>query len=137
MLDEFKKLTARQYETAIRTLTSCIVGCPEANWNAFVARCPFSQAELHACNMRHIQHHAAQLTLRLRLDGMEQVLWPNHCIQELRGAALHSDFEIGSVQRVFQKGTDRRIDSYSGFFDNRHRQMTRPLGVSKTDERAQ
>ncbi len=44
------------------------------------ARCgfdwlPFSRAELHVYNIRHIQHHAAQLLLRLRLIAVPDVPW--------------------------------------------------------------
>lgn len=35
----------------------------------------FRRAELHVYNLRHIQHHAAQLSLRLRLDGTGDVPW--------------------------------------------------------------
>jgi hypothetical protein len=35
----------------------------------------FSRAELHVYNIRHIQHHAAQLILRLRLDTDVDVPW--------------------------------------------------------------
>lgn len=35
----------------------------------------FSRAELHLYNIRHIQHHTAQLSLRLRLDTNEGVEW--------------------------------------------------------------
>ena len=34
-----------------------------------------SRAELHVYNIRHIQHHAAQLSLRLRLDTGDGVAW--------------------------------------------------------------
>lgn len=34
-----------------------------------------SRAELHIYNIRHIQHHAGQLSLRLRLDTGEGVDW--------------------------------------------------------------
>jgi len=34
-----------------------------------------TRAELHVYNLRHIQHHAAQLSLRLRLDAREAVPW--------------------------------------------------------------
>ncbi len=39
------------------------------------ARRDFSRAELHVVNIRHIQHHAAQLSLRLRLDHQEHIPW--------------------------------------------------------------
>ena len=35
----------------------------------------FSRAELHVYNIRHIQHHAAQLSLRLRLDFGHDMRW--------------------------------------------------------------
>lgn len=35
----------------------------------------FSRAELHVYNIRHIQHHAAQLILRLRLDSEVDIPW--------------------------------------------------------------
>jgi len=34
-----------------------------------------SRAELHVYNIRHIQHHAAQLSLRLRLDAKLEIPW--------------------------------------------------------------
>lgn len=39
------------------------------------ARKSFSRAELHVYNIRHIQHHAAQLSLRLRLDAGVDIPW--------------------------------------------------------------
>ncbi len=38
-------------------------------------RKPFTRAELHVYNIRHIQHHAAQLSMRLRLDSQIDVPW--------------------------------------------------------------
>ncbi len=37
-----------------------------------------SRAELHVYNIRHIQHHAAQLSLRLRLDTKVDIPWVGH-----------------------------------------------------------
>lgn len=34
-----------------------------------------SAAEVHVYNIRHIQHHAAQLSLRLRLDSQAAIPW--------------------------------------------------------------
>ena len=41
-----------------------------------------SRAELHVYNIRHIQHHAAQLSLRLRLDAGVDVPWVGHTWNE-------------------------------------------------------
>jgi hypothetical protein len=35
----------------------------------------FTRAELHVYNIRHIQHHAAQLSLRLRIDFHAAIPW--------------------------------------------------------------
>ena len=58
------------------------------------------------------------------LDGLSQVLWPVHCVQDTQGAAFVPSLDTSRVARVFQKGTDPQIDSYSGFFDNGHRKST-------------
>jgi hypothetical protein len=39
------------------------------------ARKPFSRAELHVSNIRHVQHHSAQLSMRLRLDFQIDIPW--------------------------------------------------------------
>jgi hypothetical protein len=39
------------------------------------ARKAFSRAELYVLNIRHIQHHTAQLSLRLRLATHESIPW--------------------------------------------------------------
>jgi nicotinamidase/pyrazinamidase len=58
------------------------------------------------------------------LAGLPQVLWPPHCVEGTRGAELHADLPRARIAAVFPKGTDRAIDSYSGFFDNGHRKAT-------------
>jgi len=58
------------------------------------------------------------------LGGLPQVLWPDHCVQGSRGAEFHPVLDRGRVTKVFRKGTDPEIDSYSTFFDNAHRKST-------------
>ena len=60
----------------------------------------------------------------IKLDGLEQILWPIHCVQNTPGAAFAAELDITCVTRVFQKGTNPAVDSYSGFFDNARRQST-------------
>ncbi|MET0287216.1 MAG: bifunctional nicotinamidase/pyrazinamidase [Polyangiales bacterium] len=60
----------------------------------------------------------------IELDGLPQVLWPAHCVQGTDGCALHPALDASRITKVFQKGTDARIDSYSGFYDNGHRKAT-------------
>lgn len=58
------------------------------------------------------------------LGGLPQVLWPDHCVQGTPGAEFHESLDLSRIARVFRKGTDPEIDSYSGFFDNGHRKST-------------
>src|SRR5437773_3812556 len=61
---------------------------------------------------------------RIILDGIEQILWPVHCVQNTRGAEFATAFDTSRIAHVFHKGTDAMIDSYSTFFDNAHRRRT-------------
>lgn len=58
------------------------------------------------------------------LHGLAQILWPVHCVQETEGAELTDELAHDAIVEIFQKGTDPRIDSYSGLFDNGHRKAT-------------
>lgn len=58
------------------------------------------------------------------LDGLEQILWPVHCVQESFGAQFVNELNLENITEIFQKGTDPLIDSYSGFYDNGHRKST-------------
>lgn len=58
------------------------------------------------------------------LGGVDQVLWPKHCIQGTVGAEFASGWDVTKIQKVINKGTDREIDSYSAFFDNQHKKNT-------------
>lgn len=58
------------------------------------------------------------------LGGMPQVMWPDHCIENTRGAALATTLRQDPLAQIFRKGQDPTIDSYSGFFDNDHKRST-------------
>src|SRR2546425_9371215 len=53
----------------------------------------------------------------IQLGYGTQVLWPEHCVQGTRGAALHADLAIPHAQLVIRKGHHRDIDSYSAFLE--------------------
>ena len=56
----------------------------------------------------------------VEVAGLPQVLWPNHCVQNMPGASFHSGLDVSAIDHVARKGTDPAIDSYSAFFDNNH-----------------
>ncbi|RLM26857.1 nicotinamidase [Brenneria alni] len=58
------------------------------------------------------------------LDGLPQVWWPVHCVQDQPGAQFHPALNQQAIEWVVRKGTQANIDSYSAFFDNGHRAKT-------------
>lgn len=60
----------------------------------------------------------------IELDGLEQKLWPPHCVQGTLGANFHPDLIAEPIEVIFRKGMDPEIDSYSGFYDNGHKKTT-------------
>jgi nicotinamidase/pyrazinamidase len=71
-----------------------------------------------------VNHPGRRPGEQIELDGLPQVLWPAHCVQGTPGAELHPGLDRSRIARVFRKGTNARIDSYSGFFDNGRRSST-------------
>ena len=61
----------------------------------------------------------------INLHGLEQVLWPEHCIAGSSGAAFHPGLDTAPIAAVFRKGMDKHTDSYSAFYDNGRRRSTR------------
>jgi nicotinamidase/pyrazinamidase len=55
-----------------------------------------------------------------------QELWPDHCVQGTRGAALHPELPDAAVTLLLRKGTRPDVDSYSAFRENVGPDGTRP-----------
>jgi len=80
----------------------------------------------------HPQHHKSfassyegkKVFETITLHGLEQVLWPDHCIQGTEGASFSRELNMNKVEAIFRKGTNTEIDSYSGFYDNGHLKAT-------------
>lgn len=66
--------------------------------------------------------HAAFETIVL--GGLAQTLWPEHCVQNTPGAALHPALEQGRIELVLRKGFRPGLDSYSAFRENDRRTTT-------------
>ena len=60
----------------------------------------------------------------IELGGMDQILWPDHCVQNSKGAEFHPELNTTKIETIFRKGMDSEIDSYSGFYDNGHKKST-------------
>jgi nicotinamidase/pyrazinamidase len=71
-----------------------------------------------------VNHVGRQIYETVDLDGLPQTLWPAHCVQHTGGALFAAGLDTRRIARVFTKGMNRQIDSYSGLYDNGHRAST-------------
>ena len=96
--------------------------------NKLQASCPLVVAtqDWHPANHGSFaaNHPGKKLFDQIELNGLPQTLWPIHCVQGTPGAEFAPTLDRERIAKIFQKGTDAGIDSYSGFFDNGHRKAT-------------
>ncbi len=92
-----------------------------AHFDCIVATQDWHPAYHGSFAVHHPGHQPGDI---IDLNGLSQILWPVHCVQDTPGAAFHADLATDRIERIFPKGTDPGVDSYSGFFDNGHRQAT-------------
>lgn len=65
-------------------------------------------------------NNAKQVGEVIDLNGVEQVMWPDHCVQNSHGAEFHKDIKWERSTHIIRKGMNAEVDSYSAFFDNQH-----------------
>jgi len=71
------------------------------------------------------QHEGKNLFDVIDLNGIDQVLWPDHCVQDTEGSMFHKDIDMNIPNLyIFKKGMNTEVDSYSGFLDNDHKSST-------------
>ncbi|NCT57871.1 MAG: bifunctional nicotinamidase/pyrazinamidase [Legionella sp.] len=71
-----------------------------------------------------INHPGKKLFEVIKLNGIDQMLWPTHCVQGTLGADFYPTLETKQFSAIFRKGMDAQVDSYSGFYDNDHKKST-------------
>lgn len=76
-------------------------------------------------------HKGKEQFENIEWKGMQQTLWPDHCVQGTKGAEFHADLKTDKVEAIFRKGMDADIDSYSGFYNNGHKKSTGLSGYLK------
>ena len=47
----------------------------------------------------------------------DQVLWPDHCVQNTEGAQISKDIDIPQVNLIIRKGFRKDVDGYSAFLE--------------------
>lgn len=76
----------------------------------------FTQDWHPADHISFASQHAGKAPFEtIELPYGTQVLWPDHCMWNTRGAELSADLDIPHGQLIIRKGYNRTIDSYSGF----------------------
>lgn len=64
------------------------------------------------------QTHGKKVGDTISLQGIDQFLWPVHCVQNSEGADFAGTWNPAQLDKIIYKGTHPSIDSYSAFFDN-------------------
>jgi nicotinamidase/pyrazinamidase len=73
------------------------------------------------------QHENKNVFEKIDLNSLEQVLWPDHCIQGTKGAEIVDTIKLENIKGdfyFFRKGMDPEVDSYSAFYDNGRKNST-------------
>ena len=60
----------------------------------------------------------AEVFKPLDINGVVDIIWPEHCVQDTFGAELHKDLVITREYFLVEKGTDKDVHPYSGFSEN-------------------
>lgn len=70
------------------------------------------------------QHPGAKPFDMGELNGLPQVLWPDHCVQGTGDAEFHPGLDLTAIAHVQRKGENPAVDSYSAFRDNDRAALT-------------
>lgn len=70
------------------------------------------------------QHPGKKPGNLIDLHGINQILWPIHCVQHTTGADFAPGLNTKGIHKVIYKGMNVKVDSYSAFFDNGRRIKT-------------
>ncbi|MFX0025050.1 MAG: bifunctional nicotinamidase/pyrazinamidase [Candidatus Hermodarchaeota archaeon] len=65
-------------------------------------------------------------------EAIGPVLWPDHCVQGLKGADFHENLDKNLAHAIIRKGYNPQIDSYSGFIENDKKSETGLAGYLKS-----
>lgn len=69
-------------------------------------------------------HPGTRVGQFIDLNGQQQVMWPDHCVQHTPGAEFHPELVRETDDPVVRKGELPQVDSYSGFLDNDREHQT-------------
>lgn len=91
------------------------------NFNLVIATQDWHPANHKSFAINHPNKNIGEF---INLNGLQQILWPVHCVQNSKGAEFAETLNQEKIEKIFVKGTKPQIDSYSGYFDNGKKQST-------------
>lgn len=109
------------------------LGVPTANEivpiiNALIAKFPLVVATIDWHPPDHVSffssHPGKKAGDVVKVGDSDQILWPVHCVRNTHGAKFTPSLDNSNFASIFDKGSDKNMDSYSVFFDNVHRRAT-------------
>ena len=98
-----------------------VVNAIAGRFDLVVATQDWHPADHGSFAVNHPGHSVGDVVL---LGGVDQVLWPAHCVAGTPGAELHADLDTRPVDAIVRKGTHPEVDSYSTFYDNARKRFT-------------
>ncbi|MBN1694182.1 bifunctional nicotinamidase/pyrazinamidase [candidate division WOR-3 bacterium] len=78
-----------------------------------------------------VNHPGKKVYDVIKYKGIEQVLWPEHCVSGTSGADFHTNLNTENLNLILRKGTNPEIDSYSAFQENDKKTITGLEGYLK------
>tara|TARA_B100000378_G_scaffold97113_1_gene76834 strand:- start:441 stop:1031 length:591 start_codon:yes stop_codon:yes gene_type:complete len=85
------------------------------NYNMVVATKDWHPKNHISFASNHNNKKVGQITT---INNLDQILWPDHCIKDSKGSEFPEKLDFYKIHKIFYKGVDSNIDSYSGFYDN-------------------
>lgn len=74
-------------------------------------------------------HPGKKILDTVKAAGIDQFLWPDHCVAGTPGAQFHQDLRTDGLDLILRKGKKKDLDSYSAFFENDRKT---PTGLAGT-----
>ncbi|MEC7895329.1 MAG: bifunctional nicotinamidase/pyrazinamidase [Bacteroidota bacterium] len=85
------------------------------NYNIVVATKDWHPKDHISFASNHKNKNVGQI---IKINNLDQMLWPDHCIKDSKGSEFPKKLDSHKIHKIFYKGVDSDIDSYSGFYDN-------------------
>lgn len=95
-----------------------VINALQEKFDFIVATQDFHPSDHGSFAANHVGRKEGEL---IDLNGLSQVLWPIHCVQQSEGTAFPKELNTTKWKAIFQKGKNPEVDSYSGFYDNARR----------------